>query len=260
MPTVREKLMADATAGGGALSVRRLFILFSAHARQAYSYSATKLKGSEGNTLLGRPAAENVTVDCASVAEALAQLLTEAIQGENAKTVSVGYGSSFATAEQSRCFDPRVVGNVRLPAGTWGQTGRCVFAKHFFVETGSGTRWFLDPCMFTSYTTADEAMSWKFLDGGGSFYGLVKRVVGKPELVLIRLPAGCAAPTGFASGFVLFSSSDFPREQLSAFDGKAQNKGVSDTEYARAAAAAFDRINTLLHDRAGIAQSHAMPG
>ena len=66
---VKEKLVAECTAGGHALESRRLFILFCAHARINYRYSAVKLKGSEGNTLLGRPKDEIVTVDCAAVAD-----------------------------------------------------------------------------------------------------------------------------------------------------------------------------------------------
>ena len=43
MPTVQESILQNARAGERELSVRRLFIVFSAHAHRNYQYSATKI-------------------------------------------------------------------------------------------------------------------------------------------------------------------------------------------------------------------------
>jgi hypothetical protein len=253
--TVKNKIIADATAGERELSVRRLFIVFSAQARKSYRYSATKVAGSEGNTLLARPENEIVTVDCASLADALVELLNETFPSETASREGVNNGGDgFATQQGSRCFDTAIVGNIRKPKESWAMTSRCVFRDHFFVETGSQTRWYLDPCMFTTYSTKNEVMSWKFENGGGPFNSFVKRVAGDPTQVLIRTPLDDPSPkpAGFTSGNVVFSAADFKSDELSALNGKRLNPSWSDSKYETNAAAALAKINKLLREKAGI--------
>jgi hypothetical protein len=252
MATVREKVIADASRGEKQLSARRLFVTFCAHARRSYKYSATKIKGNEGSTLLARPEAEIVTVDCASLADAFVELLNESFQNERATRVEVGHGNGFATPAGSRCFDTEVLGNIRKPAEGWGETKRCVFSKHYFVESGSQTRTFYDPCMFTTYSTLDEPKSWLFETG---LMDMVKRVQGKPTVLLIRLPTTYQKPMpkGFASGFIEFQTSDMTKDEYAALWGrKSMPRGWNDAKYDRNKAAAVDKVNKLLRERAGV--------
>ena len=254
MPTVAESVLASAGAGGHELSVRRLFLAFSGHARKTYQYSATKVKGSEGNTLLARDMNEIVTVDCASLADALVELLNTAMGDNTAKSKGVGHGSGFATAAGSRCFDTAVTGNVREPGKDWGFTARCIFSTHFFVKTGTETRWFLDPCMFTSYSKVAEVMSWTLSDGAGCFYRAVKRVNEDPTLVLLGVPPADTAPKpkGFNIGYVVFKASDFNKDALLATRGKALNPQWNESTYNTHRDTALATINRLLRDRAGV--------
>jgi len=258
--TVEEKVLADAGAGGHALTARRLFIVFCALAFRNYQYSATKVVGSEGSTLLARPEDEIVTVDCASLADAFVELVNKTIPTEKAERVDVVTGDGFATRKGGRCFDARVVGNVRMPGGTWAETGRCVFREHYFVVSGSGERMHYDPCMFTTYGTKAEVMDWKFESGGGAFNSIVKKIVGDPTRLLLRLPPNYtgAKPPGFNSGMIIFKTSDFKKNEYAALAGRRLKPAKwSDDDYAGHAADAMSRINTLLRDKAGVAGSWA---
>ena len=260
--TVKENILAQCTAGGHALSARRLFILFAAHARTSYQYSAVKLKGSEGNTLLARPKDEIVTVDCAALADAFVDLVNGCIEGENAARVMVKHGGEgFATQASSRCFDTNIGGNIRKPAETWAATGRCVFMEHYFVETGSDTRMLYDPCMFTTYSNKDEVMSWKFQSGGATFSSIVKRVIGDPSLLLVRVPPDDPSPKprGFESGMILFKASDLKKDEHSALWGRRENKSWSDAQFETNKNAALVSINKLLKDRAGVTTGWQFP-
>ena len=261
MPTVQESILQNARAGERELSVRRLFIVFSAHAHRNYQYSATKIAGNEGHTLLSRPDNEIVTVDCASLADALVELLNIAIGDGTAKRAKVSHGGGFATAARSRCFDVAVQGNIRMPGQTWGETGRCVFSEHYFVETGADTRWYLDPCMFTSYSTTAEVMSWKLYSGGGPFSSCVKRVDGDPSQVLLRVPPADTAPkpTGFESGLVNFKASDFKSDALLALRGHRENPQWSESKFKTHRDAAMATINKLLRERAGVNADWSVP-
>ena len=252
MVTVRERINADVTEGGNAVSIRRLFMRFSLLARKNYQYNATAIPGSGANTLLGRPENEIVTVDCAALAGALVILINEHFP-DGAKMVSVSHGDGFATQAGSRCFDAAIVGNVRKPAESWAATSRCVFNSHFFVETGTETRWYLDPCMFTTYAAMDEVKSWKFIGSGGGFSSIVKRVMEDPSLILVRTPGPPVPPApGFNSGFIVFTTDDFTPEECNAMKGRLANPGWSAEHYKARSEAALATINKRLKDRAGI--------
>lgn len=255
MATVRETVIGLATSGGHDLTINRLFIVFCSVARTNYKYSAVKIPGNEGNTLLGRPDGEIVTVDCASLADALVELLNENFE-DKAQRVQVSEANAFATQARSRCFDTAIVGNVRLPGGTFGQTGRCVFSQHYFVETGAQTRMFLDPCMFGTYAKQQDAVSWTFDGGVIKGHEIVKFVQEDPNLVLIRTPLTAGAPPpGFNSSFVIFKKSDFKTDHLRAMEGRVaamQNYRWNDTTYQNNAGAALAQINKVLKDQAGI--------
>ena len=253
--TVKEKVIADTIAGDHALSARRLFIVFSALARRNYRYSATKIKGNEGNTLLDRPEDEIVTVDCASLADAFVLLLNEVLEDENAERVEVFHAMTFATKEGSRCFDTNIVGNVRMPGGRWSDTSRCVFKYHYFVASGTQTRMYFDPCMFTTYSTMDEVMSWKLEEGGGKFNNIIRRVQSDPTRVLIRVPPSYTGtmPPGFNSGLIIFKKSDFKKDEYTALWGKrVRPSNWSVDKYESKAQAALSRVNKLLREKAGV--------
>ncbi len=246
-------IIDEATRGAHSLNARRLFICFSAHARKSYQYSAVKVKGSEGNTLLARPQNEIVTVDCASLADALVELLNKHLDGENAERKHVTHGMGFATKAKSRCFDTRVVGNIRKPGETYADTSRCVFNMHYFVQSGQDTRMFFDPCMFTTYSTMDEVKDWTFTDGGGPFNRKIKMINGKPDTLLVRVPDGAGAkPVGFTGGWIRFGTRTFSRDELKSLNGK-RSAGLSDAKYATKSNSAKTKINTLLQS-AGIPQ------
>jgi hypothetical protein len=253
--TVRERVIAATTEGGHELSARRLFILFCAHARKSYKYNAVALKESGGHTLLDRPENEIVTVDCAALALAFSDLLNDLLKDENAEVKEVGYADNFATQQGSRCFDSTIVGNIRKPTESWSATSRCVFKNHFFVETGSQTRMYYDPCMFTTYSTMDDVMTWKFQHSGGRFLNMVMRVIGSPEHLLIRVPHDHFAdkPPGFNIRHILFKTSDMKKNELSTLWGR-RNKpaGWSDSKFATNEGAALTRINKLLREQAGV--------
>jgi hypothetical protein len=253
MATVREWVIQQASAGEHAINARRLFLCFSAHARKNYSYSAVKITGNEGSTLLDRDVNENVTVDCASLADALVELINEQLKDEKAETVSEAHGMGFATKQRSDCFDQQVKGNIRTPGGTYAETGRCVFSSHYFVSTGAQTRMLFDPCMFTAYSTRSEVKNWTFEDAGGPFYHKVKFINQSRTQVLVRIPDGhpAPAPPGFSGGWVLFNSASFKSDDLKAFKGK-RTSNWSDEKYARKADAACARINKLLSEQAGV--------
>lgn len=261
MPTVKESVLTLTLADGKAMSLRRLFAVFSAQARKSYRYSATKLAGNEGNTLLARPADEIVTVDCASLADAFVELVNDATESKGAERVSVSWAHGFATAANSRCFDPSVVGNIREPGRDWADTGRSVFNEHYFVKTPNDTWWYFDPCMFTTYSQPDEAISWRFDSGGGWFSSSVKFIVGDNSKVLLRVPPADAAPKprGFNSGFVIFASKDFKSDEFAALKGKLANPGWSDSKYQGQRDAALARMNKLLQDKAGVTAPHLPP-
>jgi hypothetical protein len=251
---LKEQLNAQKTPLNADVSLRRAFIVFTAHARKCYRYSAVKLKGSEGNTLLGRSEDEIVTVDCASLADALVLFLNDLTPDQPAKSARVGHAGGFATASNSRCFDIQVQGNIRMPAGNWGDTGRCIFSEHYFVETGPATRWYLDPCMFTQYSAIDDVMSWKLSSGGGIFNSFIKFIDGDANQVLIRVPLAdpTPKPVGFESGMILFQAKDFKKEEFSALRGKLRNKDWTVQKYQGHADAAFARVHTLLREKAAI--------
>ncbi len=255
MATVREWVIQQASAGEHAINARRLFLCFSAHARKTYSYSAKKITGNEGNTLLDRDVNENVTVDCASLADALVLLINEQLNDENAETVSEANGmSGFATKQKSDCFDQQINGNIRTPGGTYAETGRCVFSSHYFVATGAQTRMLFDPCMFTSYSTRSEVKNWTFVDAGGPFYHKVKFITESKTQILVRIPDGhpAPAPSGFSGGWVLFNSASFKSDDLKAFKGRRECIFWSDDKYATKANAACAKINKLLREQAGV--------
>ncbi len=254
MPTVKEKIIADATAGGKELNARRLFIVFSAIARKNYKYSATKIKGNEGNTLLARPDSEVVTVDCASLADALVLLLNDLLDDSSAELVNVFSGMGFATQQSSRCFDTRVTGNIRTPSGQWGDTSRCVFNQHYFVASGRETRMLFDPCMFTTYSSMEEVKSWTFVDGGGKFNSIIKTVTGDQNTVLIRLPPNYTGqkPIGFESGFIIFNKNDFSKDEFKALQGARNNPQWTREKYNTKAEGALAKVNKLLNEKAGI--------
>lgn len=257
MTTVLEKLKgqlaAQSPAADAETSLRRAFIVFAGHARTCYQYSAVKLKGSEGSTLLGRPQDEIVTVDCASLADALVLFLNDLLPDQVAKRVEVRWAGNFATAANSRCFDVRVSGNVRTPRGDWADTGRCIFAEHHFVETGAATRWYLDPCLFTQYSAPDEVMSWKLTAGGGAFSSYIRFIEGDPSQLLVRAPVSDlqSRPRGFESGMILFPASEFTANQLAAFRGKRLNPGWSSDKFTQEAGYAHARAHVLLR-KAGV--------
>lgn len=251
--TAEEWIVDEATSGARELNARRLFICFSAHARKSYQYSAVKVKGSEGNTLLARPQNEIVTVDCASVADALVELLNKQLEGENAERKHVSHGMGFATKAHSRCFDTRVVGNIRKPGKSYADTSRCVFNMHFFVQSGSDTRMFFDPCMFTTYSTMDEVKDWAFTDGGGPFNRKIKMVVGKPEILLVRIRDGVGEkPVGFTGGWLQYGTGSFTRDELKSLNGRRLS-GLSEAKFTSKSGSAKTKINTLLQS-AGIPQ------
>ena len=255
MATVRETVIGLATSGAHDLTINRLFIVFCSVARTNYKYSAVKVPGNEGNTLLGRPDGEIVTVDCASLADALVELINENFD-DKAQRVQVSEADAFATQERSRCFDTAIVGNIRLPGGTFGQTGRCVFSQHYFVETGAQTRMYLDPCMFGTYAKQQDAVSWKFNGGVIKGQQIVKFVQEEPSLVLIRTPLTAGAPPpGFNSSFIIFKKTDFKTDQLRAMEGRVaatQKYRWNDQTYQDNAAGALAQINKVLKDQAGI--------
>ena len=246
MSTVRETVIADARRGARELTARRLFITFSAHARKSYIYAATKIAGNEGNTLLDRPEEEIVTVDCASLADAFIELLNDNFEDENAERVKVSHGHGFATPAGSRCFDTEVVGNIRKAGETWAMTKRCVFNDHYFVASGNQTRMYFDPCMFTTYSRKEEAISWRFETG---LLNMVKRIEGNPSILLVRLPTTYAGamPKGFNSGFIAFRTSDLKKDEYGALWGRGNiPKGWNDTKYQSKKGAAVSRVNKLL--------------
>jgi len=257
--TVRESVISVATHGAKALTLSRIFIAFAAHARKSYQYNAVKLVGSEGHTLLDRDENEIVTVDCASLADALKILLNELFPDQEAKTVKVHNGiDGFATSAASRCFDTAIVGNVRRPGETFAQTSRCVFMDHYFVATGDQTRQFLDPCMFTGYSTMNEVRAWNFEGGGGQFSSIVKKVQEDPRQLLIRIPQSHPGvkPKGFNSAFIIFQASDFKADEYKALWGFAKS-GWKQAKFDTQKQAALDRINRLLSERAGVKVKHA---
>ena len=161
----------------------------------------------------------------------------------------------------NRPFDVAVQGNIRMPGQTWGETGRCVFSEHYFVETGADTRWYLDPCMFTSYSTTAEVMSWKLYSGGGPFSSCVKRVDGDATQVLLRVPPADTAPkpNGFESGLVNFKSADFKSDALLALRGHRENPQWSESKFKTHRDTAMATINKLLRERAGVNAEWSVP-
>lgn len=258
--TVEEWVVDEASAGDQDLSARRLFICFSGLAYKSYQYGASRVKGNEAETLLERPNDEIVVVDCMSLAGALAELINNHLEDENASVASQMYPEGFATKAASRCFDNRIVGNIRKAGENWAATSRCVFSSHYFVETGSQTRMFFDPCMFTTYSTLAEVMDWKFIDGGGPFYHVIKQVVGDPTTLLVRVPANNAAPdpAGFTGGWIRFRMNELTKNEQKTLSGRVLSPWDGD-KYTTKARAAMTKINRLLSEKAGINAGHPLP-
>lgn len=255
MPTVLEKVVADATAGDHALSARRLFIVFCALARRNYRYTADGNQAADGATIVDQADDKILTTDCAGVARAFVDILARTNIDTGAEVVQVSHGQGFATAAGGRNFDLQITGNIRKPGGTWAEVARCAFAQHYFVRAGTEDRMLYDPCMFTTYATMDDVKSWTFTEGGGAFNSAVRFVDQDPNAVLLRLPGDYVGPKphGFGSGLVIFKKDDFKKDEYSCLRGR-RNKpaGWSDEKYAAKAPAAMARVNSLLNDRAGV--------
>lgn len=252
MATVREWVIEQTLQDGRQASVRRLFFCFSLYARKHYSYAATAVKGSDGLSLLEHPVGTPATVDCASLAKALELLLNEYLDDDDAKTDSVGHADGFATKAGSRCFDTKVVGNIRKPGEDLAGTSRCVFKTHYFVRSGSSTKLLLDPCMFTTYSTTDEIKDWLLTPGYAPF-DKMRTIAGHPDKFLVMVPSAdnkhLKAP-GFQESYVMFNFRMLNPDEQKMFFG-FRNSGFSLQKYNATCEVTLKKINLLLRN-AGI--------
>jgi len=220
MATARETILAGPfgnLAGMKGLShVQTLFKNLCDYAKAFYTYSATKVKTSTGELLLGYPHGDLRVVDCASLASMFCIVARENL-GLSEKTVglqSVSSGEGFATKEHSKCFDAGIVGSIRTATENFRAVRRCVFREHWFAQV-SGR--FYDPCMLTTYEAAEEAKSWVLSSGRGDYYGILYRIEGDAAKLLIRIPEGAGSlPKGFLSSFLQVETKDLDKAAYKA--------------------------------------------
>jgi len=192
----------------GLSQIEMLFANFCDYAKHHYKYSATKVTGSEGATLLGLTAGMQKTVDCASLADAYILLANSALQLRvRCQRVTVGsHAVKWATKAGSKCFDSSVVGNIRTQSGRYETVARCVFAEHYFVEIAGN---YYDPCLLTTYNSQNEVQSWMLNDGHGDYLNKLFRIASDPSHLLIRIPNTTnPKPNGFSWGFLLVETKD----------------------------------------------------
>ena len=103
-----------------------------------------------------------------------------------------------------KCIDPNVVGNVRMPNGTYAERAQCFFsAKHVYCSVGPV---FYDPCFATRYHRAGEPiLSEGFTEASGYKYPTIGGWVASnddPLNILLR-KVDSESPPGFKCGYVL---------------------------------------------------------
>lgn len=252
MATVREWVIEQTTENGETATVNRLFYCFSLYARKHYNYSATATQGSDGESLLNDPIGTPRTVDCANLAKALMLLLNECLEDDDASVVNVGHADGFATKAASKCFDIKVSGNIRRPGRELSDISRCIFKSHYFVLTGNSTKLYLDPCMFTTYSTMDEVKDWLLTPGYAPF-DRMRKINKQPEQFLVMIPSDknkqLKAP-GFQESYLLLSFSKLTSDEKRMFDG-FRSSGLDLVAYNALCKSALDKINLELKN-AGI--------
>ena len=219
MPTARQIILSGSFCNlrnrKGAAFLDLLFQNFCNYARLGYfSYSATKQRGSGGGALLSDPRGTLRSVDCASLAEALAIMASEDLcLGTTCQAVMVGGAvMKWATKGGSVCFDANIVGNIRPMSAGFDSVRRCVFAEHWIVQTPNLV---YDPCMRAIYGTKEDAQAWHLDNPSGpkrsDYYNRVFEIREDPSKFLIRIPEGNAMPPGFKSAFLLAEVHDLDR-------------------------------------------------
>jgi len=213
MPTAREAILADSrgdlTGKTGPVYLDTLFNNLCRYAQSNYSYNATRVLGLTADMLLASPTGQRKTVDCGCLAAAFALMARENLGVADAGTECVGAGS-WATKEHSKCFDNRIVGNVRTATAHFVTVSRCVFSTHAFARAAGR---FFDPCLLTTYQTREQVITWKFEPAkpATDYYPILYRIAGDPSKLMIRIPDGAPQPFGFMSSFLQVETKDLDK-------------------------------------------------
>ncbi len=250
MATAREMILSgpygNVTGHAGLPFLRTLFRNFCDYAQTHYTYSATKMRGSEGSLLLAYATTETRIVDCGSLACALSIMARDDLGLTDASLECVGSSACiWATREHSRCFDAAIAGNVRTAWNHFKLVGRCVFAQHWFVRAGGG---YYDPCLLTTYEKPADAQAWSFDAAYGAYNGVLYRIIGEPNVLMIRIPPGHKPPYGFMSAFLQVETKDLDKAaykdafRIDKPGWQARTKSVNELLHAAGIAESWDDI------------------
>lgn len=124
--------------------VDNLFINFLYYAKHHWSYIASSSSG--GEHLLNGTATQ---VPCGGLANALRIMIEEDLGvAKKADVDFIRITGYVWTKPEFLSFDPKVVGNLRMPSGRDYRHG-CVFNEHYYLRCYAK---FYDPCLSTTYT------------------------------------------------------------------------------------------------------------
>ncbi|HUW18298.1 MAG TPA: hypothetical protein VMW16_03270 [Sedimentisphaerales bacterium] len=214
MPTVAEKVFAGPKKLNETLTAAQaedLFFNFCQFAQSAswkYVARGGKVTDKTAAAIADQNANTTTYLDCAKIADVFVELAKR--KGLEAKRVASADAGTWATEADTKCFDKKVVGNVRMEKGNCKAVGRCVFSNHFFTEVAGAS--YYDPCLLTTHA-GKRIASWHFVDAYGAYWNNAFKIKEDENFVAV---ATKKKQPGFLRTFTLY-----PVEKISAEEYKA---------------------------------------